>query len=77
MYDFIYDQQDLYEYYDGYFKNGNLDSVVEVKNPELPFTFSLENLVTHIKECQSSQNKQLLAQYRWYVYEEESTFDLM
>ena len=47
MYDFLYDQQDIYDYYNEIFEEKNnsdsLSFVINVRQPKLPFGFALEN----------------------------------
>lgn len=74
LFDFIYDQQDLYEFYDSQIKDEKNNQtflktgkVVKVKNIDLPFADSLENLGDIFREFASQEDREALFQSRWYL----------
>lgn len=72
LYDFLYDQQDLYEYYDEFFYNKKYQkSSILVKNQELPLASSLENFPEVFRELCADQDKVTLGKLRWYIFHEE------
>lgn len=69
MYDFIYDQQDIYDYYDEIFeqKNKTLSCSVNVRQPHLPLASTLENIDDIISEFYDEKDMLALANIRWYI----------
>lgn len=70
MYDFIYDTQEIYDYYDQIFeeKNNSMDSVfIDVRNKELPYALALENFDDLLMEFQDDKDMMSLANLRWYI----------
>ena len=80
LYDFVYDQQDLYDYYDQYFKDFSdhiLDlnnSNLEIKNQGIPFASFLQNFEEQLYIFENEEFKLSLAKLRWYQYDEETHF---
>ena len=81
MYDFIYDQQDLYEYYDQFLNTNNKknkntkklslslksnSTTVIPKNEDFPFSSLLVNFELVIGEFFEEQDIKAFAEYRWY-----------
>ncbi len=69
MFEFIYDQQELYEYYDEFLDE---DQGVLInptpKNMELPFTSLLTEFKAVKREFRNKKDENDLAQFRWYDY---------
>lgn len=71
MYDFLYDQQDLYDYYDEIFERrqyslhfGNFS----LRRPDLPFAALLENFDLILSESKTDEKFiDNLANLRWYI----------
>jgi hypothetical protein len=70
MYDFIYDQQDIYDYYDEAFqsKSESISGSVSVRQPELPLASALENIDDLLFQFSSDNDCQELANFRWYTF---------
>lgn len=77
LYDFLYDQQDLYEEYDEIIQNKNYKNVnLPVRKMDLPFANSLQNLTTVLRECGQDRHYETLSKLRWYLcFGEETTKD--
>lgn len=77
LYDFVYDQQDLYDYYDQYFKDFSdhiLDinnTSVEIRTPNIPFSYCLQNFEEQLYFFENETYKLTLAKLRWYHYDDE------
>jgi hypothetical protein len=74
-YDFLYDLQDLYDYYDRSSKKNNdfcnsiqfHSSEIQVRCPELPFATLLQNYIDiFIIINKNEENKIKLSKFRWY-----------
>jgi hypothetical protein len=81
MYDFLYDQQDIYDYYNEIFeerKNSNLINKpqINVMQPMLPLSFALENFDDILYEFTEEKDMQSLANIRWYIFNSNSNLDL-
>lgn len=63
LFDFIYNQQDLYDHYHETTKN----SKIFVKTHDLPLSNSLEKLDTILNENSSSTHIDILSKLRWYI----------
>jgi len=80
LYDFLYDQQELYDYYDDCFyqKEEDPDLEIKIRNPELPFSsliFDTDKIVS--QEFGKSSDALLLAKIRWYSFDEISDFQYL
>ncbi len=75
--DFIYDQQDLYDFYDDAFyeKDNNPLYTITLRNPDLPFASLLLDIDMLTNELSRQDDKNCLAKMRWYTYEEQSNFN--
>jgi hypothetical protein len=69
MYDFLYDQQDLFDHYDEAFENKNksFGALLNVRKPELPFANALENFDDIMAEFFEEKDMLSLANLRWYI----------
>jgi hypothetical protein len=68
LYDFLYDQQDLYDEYSEMIMNKNYkESLINVRRKDLPFANCLENFVSVLKEFQNDGEAGRLAKLRWYL----------
>ena len=64
LYDFLYEQQDLYFKYDNIFRSLNL----KPRNEELPFKDFILNFDYYLNEIQNDKNKiKQLKKLRWYI----------
>jgi hypothetical protein len=70
MYDYLYDQQDIYDYYDDIFeqKEQNFNLPVTVRKDHLPFAGLLENFDNLILEFIDDKDIETLKNYRWYNF---------
>ncbi len=73
MYDFIYDQQDVYDYYTDIFEEReNSKSLnpgkIEVRQPALPFAAALERFDDVLNEFIDEKNRIALGNLRWYTF---------
>jgi hypothetical protein len=68
MYDFIYDQQDIYDYYDEEFerKESCFPSAVTVRRLDLPFAAALESFDDVLLQF-DEKDMYALANIRWYT----------
>jgi len=73
MYDFLYDQQDLYEYYDQFFNTNKTNSKNKLlitsptpKNYDLPFGSILTDFELLLGEFYDENDIIALANFRWY-----------
>lgn len=68
MYDFLYDQQDIYEYYDDIFeqRNNSFDPSITVRQPQQRFSYALENFDEVLSQFSCENDSQNLAKIRWY-----------
>jgi hypothetical protein len=69
LYDFLYEQQDLFDYYDEFLLpefNPSFESDVIVKNSFLPLADSLKNFSKIFKEMNNQENLKKLSFLRWY-----------
>lgn len=81
MYDFLYDQQDIYDHYNEIFedrKNNNLinNTQINVRRPMLPLSFALENFDDILVEFTDEKDMQSLANIRWYIFNSSSSLDI-
>lgn len=80
LYDFVYDQQDLYDYYDPYLKDyadHMLDinhENLEVRTPGIPFSHCLTNFEEQLYIFENEMHKLTLAKLRWYQFEDDLHF---
>jgi hypothetical protein len=66
MYDFIYDQQDIYDYYDDIFDAGRIMSI-KVRKEELPLAETLKEFYYVLNnEFTDEKDMYMLANIRWY-----------
>jgi len=77
LYDYVYDQQDLYDYYDPYLKDfsdrlfdPNCNNF-ELKTPGVYFESCLLNFEEQLNTFDNSSSKLSLAKLRWYHLEDE------
>ncbi len=69
MYDFLYDQQEIYDYYNEIFEaKSTMDFNITVRQPMLPFAFALENFDEVLLEFIEDKDIQSLANLRWYIF---------
>lgn len=70
MYDFLYDQQDIYDYYDEIFqeKEQNFDLPVNVRQYDKPFALLLENFDNLVMEFTEDKDIETLKNYRWFNF---------
>jgi hypothetical protein len=70
MFDFLYDQQDIYDYYNGIFeeKQNSIDGIINVRQPMQLFSMTLENFDMLLPEFSEEKDMQTLANLRWYIY---------
>jgi hypothetical protein len=80
LYDFVYDQQDLYDYYDQFFKDFsdhlldlNLNNV-DIRTSGIPFSSCLENFEEQLYIFENDIYKSTLGKLRWYQYDEDLHF---
>jgi hypothetical protein len=68
MYEFIYDQQNIYNYYDEKFeeKNKSLNYTINARQPMGVFGSALESFDDLLPEFFDEKEMQLLANIRWY-----------
>jgi len=69
MYDFLYDQQDVYDYYTEIFEvrnNSLYKSSIPVRQDCLPFSSALENFDEIFFHFSTENEINLLANIRWY-----------
>jgi hypothetical protein len=72
MYDFIYDQQDIYDYYDDIFESGRC-IFIEVRRQDLPLADTLRDFYDILNnEFTDEKDMYMLANIRWY----ENSFNL-
>ena len=72
MYEFIYDQQEIYDYYDEIFEERESSfppGVINVRKPEKPFAYAVENFDDILAEFYDEKDMQYLANFRWYIVE--------
>jgi hypothetical protein len=73
----VYDQQDLYDYYDQYFKDFSdhlLDiniNNVDIRNSGIAFSHYLQNFEEQLSIFEDETYKSLLGKLRWYQYDED------
>jgi hypothetical protein len=78
MYDFIYDQQDIYDFYNEIFDDRNSNSShsmicsqgINVRQPHLPFCFALESFDDILFQFNDERSMKKLANFRWYILDE-------
>lgn len=77
MQDFIYDQQDIFSYYDEIFESRKFGQNIPVRKSELPFANLLENNYDSlISEFLNQEDKNILLKIRWYDFNEfEKVFE--
>lgn len=75
MFDFLYDQQDIYDYYREIFeeKANSMDGMINVRQPMQLFSMTLENFDMLLTEFSEEKDMLTLANLRWYIY--SSNFD--
>jgi hypothetical protein len=68
MYDFIYDQQEIYDYYDEEFENrqNSFYSSVRVRRPDLPLAAAIEQFDDILLQF-DEKDGYALANIRWYT----------
>jgi hypothetical protein len=68
MYDFIYEQQDIYDHYDEEFENrqSSFYSSVRVRRPDLPLASALEQFDDILLQF-DEKDMYSLANMRWYT----------
>jgi len=76
LYDFLYDQQDLYDFYDDAFNEKEEDDkyVINPRNPDLPFASSLIDIDSFKLEFSPENEKNSLGKMRWYSYNETANY---
>jgi hypothetical protein len=73
----VYDQQDLYDYYDQYFKDFSdhlLDiniNNVDIRTSGIAFSHYLQNFEEQLSIFEDETYKSLLGKLRWYQYDED------
>ncbi len=70
MYDFVYDQQDIYDYYDEVFeeKNKSMFYEIKVRQEYQPFSQALVNFDSILSEFSEENEGRNLANLRWYIF---------
>ena len=70
MYDFLYDQQEVYEYYQEVFEEKDNDAFYQImpRNPGLPFAKMLIDFDLILGEFFEEKDMDNLSEYRWYCY---------
>ena len=76
LYDFLYDQQDLYDFYEEVFIDKEEDPhyVINPRNPDLPFASALIEIESITKEFNKIDERCSLAKMRWYSYNETTNY---
>jgi len=76
LYDFLYEQQDLYDFYDDVFYEKEDDPfyMINPRNPDLPFASALMNIDSLFNEFSKEESVTFLSKMRWYSYNEISNF---
>ena len=70
MYDFVYDSQDIYDYYDPIFeeKNNSLGNVtINIREPHKPFASALQMIDYILMDFTEEKDMQNFANLRWYI----------
>lgn len=69
MYDLLYEQQSLYDYYDSVFQSYyNGGSCMNVRREDLPFAYNLLNFEQLMTQFVSNEDRIQFANLRWYQY---------
>jgi len=72
MMDFIYDQQDIFSYYDDIFDTRKFGQNIPVRKNDLPLANLLENSYDQIaNEFIEESDKNSLLNIRWYNFSEQ------
>jgi hypothetical protein len=69
MYDFLYDQQDVHDYYTEIFEERNnslYSGAIQVRQDCLPFSSALENFDEIMSHFSTENDINILANIRWY-----------
>jgi hypothetical protein len=73
----VYDQQDLYDYYDQYFKDFSdhlLDiniNNIDIRTSGIAFSNCLQNFEEQLYFFENDKYKSLLGKLRWYQYDDD------
>jgi len=69
MYDFLYDQQDIYDYYEEIFeeRSDSFESTIMTRQPYQAFSLALENLDEIFQQFSEENDIYNLASIRWYT----------
>jgi len=75
--DFLYDQQDIFSYYDDIFESRKLGQNIPVRKSDLPFLNLLENFYDDLSnEFSEEKERCSFLNIRWYNFlEQEKEFE--
>jgi hypothetical protein len=77
MYDFLYDQQDVYDFYYGVFEERQnnymmVSTSLTIRRPELPFSYLLESFDDILIQFNNDEEMNELLNLRWYIFNFET-----